>query len=124
MYRPWSLRNLTTQSVRHWFCGAGGEFVLRHEYRRGAQFRDHNLVSETFPGAGEDAAGFDAIMCCNVMIYFDAEINLRLARQFRQALRPGGILLIGHADFAPALSGILKAEHISGALVYRRPYED
>ncbi len=124
VYRRWCLRNLSPQSIPEWFCDKGEEFVLRDEYRGGAHFRCHNLVSEAFSAVAEDEAGFDAIMCCNVMIYFDCDTNVRLVHQFQRALRPDGILLIGSADFAPAFGGILQAEHVTGAVVYRRRRED
>ena len=44
---------------------------------------------------------FDVIFCRNVIIYFDADAQLRLWHKFRQQLRPGGWLFIGHSERIP-----------------------
>ncbi|MCP4744037.1 MAG: protein-glutamate O-methyltransferase CheR [Actinomycetales bacterium] len=41
---------------------------------------------------------FDAILCRNVMIYFDAETRRELAARFLKLLKPGGYLLIGTSE--------------------------
>ena len=45
---------------------------------------------------------FDAIFCRNVVIYFDREVQLRLAARFAAVLAPGGLLAIGHSESFPA----------------------
>lgn len=44
---------------------------------------------------------FDAIFCRNVIIYFDADSQIRLWERFCRQLRPGGWLLIGHSERIP-----------------------
>lgn len=44
---------------------------------------------------------FDVIFCRNVIIYFDAQSQTRLWEKFRDQLRPGGWLLIGHSERVP-----------------------
>lgn len=41
---------------------------------------------------------FDVILCRNVMIYFDMELRERLVSEFHRLLRPGGFLMVGHAE--------------------------
>ncbi len=41
---------------------------------------------------------FDVIFCRNAMIYFDRDLRTRMVREFARLLRPGGILMIGHAE--------------------------
>lgn len=44
---------------------------------------------------------FDIIFCRNVVIYFDAEAQMRLWNKFYDQLRPGGLLMIGHSERIP-----------------------
>jgi chemotaxis protein methyltransferase CheR len=46
---------------------------------------------------------FDAILCRNVMIYFDKPTQRRLIDRFCSLLRPGGWLLVGHSE---SLNGV------------------
>ena len=41
---------------------------------------------------------FDLILCRNVMIYFDAETRAKLIDKLYEETKPGGFLLIGHAE--------------------------
>jgi chemotaxis protein methyltransferase CheR len=44
------------------------------------------------------AAGFDLILCRNVIIYFDREAQEKLIAEFHGALREGGILVLGKVE--------------------------
>jgi len=65
-----------------------GEDVRRHVF-----FRELNLLSK-WPMRHQ----FDAIFCRNVVIYFDVETQERLWPRFRRALKPDGILFLGHSE--------------------------
>jgi chemotaxis protein methyltransferase CheR len=60
-----------------------------------------NLAKPPFAMRGP----FDAIFCRNVMIYFDNEVRRNLLSECQRLLRPGGYLIVGHAE---SLSGMLS----------------
>jgi chemotaxis protein methyltransferase CheR len=74
------------------------EFTIRDDVRRMITFSQFNLMSAAFPFRNP----FDVIFCRNVMMYFDHSTQEKLVRRFARHLRPGGYLLIGHAE---SLSG-------------------
>ena len=41
---------------------------------------------------------YDIIFCRNVMIYFDTPTKNALVERFYDCMKPGGYLLIGHAE--------------------------
>ena len=45
-----------------------------------------------------DEGGFDLIVCRNVVIYFDRGTQERLFDSFAQALKPGGLLVLGKVE--------------------------
>lgn len=59
-----------------------------------------NLSRPPFPMKGP----FDVIFCRNVMIYFDNNVRKNLLREIYRLLKPGGFLMVGHAE---SLSGML-----------------
>jgi chemotaxis protein methyltransferase CheR len=75
------------------------EFTVKQAIRDHIAFRRLNLISASYPMKGP----FDIIFCRNVMIYFDQAVRQRVISGMERLLRPGGYLLIGHAE---ALSGI------------------
>jgi chemotaxis protein methyltransferase CheR len=63
----------------------------------------------------------DVILCRNVMIYFDADGKRETIATFENKLRPGGHLLLGHAESLINVSSSLELRHLRTDLVYRRP---
>ena len=58
---------------------------------------------------------FDAILCRNVMIYFDKPTQEQLVKRFWALLRPGGHLFIGLSE---SLSGVTHPFHYMQPAVY------
>ena len=48
------------------------------------------------------------IFCRNVMIYFDTQVRLRVLEQLHRLLKPGGVLMVGHAESLTGLDSSFK----------------
>jgi chemotaxis protein methyltransferase CheR len=64
------------------------------ELRRAIEFRRVNFMEEDL-GVEEK---FDIILCRNVIIYFDRVTQTSVLGKLCDQLRPGGYLLVGHAE--------------------------
>lgn len=96
-YRERAVRALDTHLRGRYFQDRpDGSYLVGEELRRGVRFRRHNLARDPVPPTGE--AGFDLIVCRNVLIYLETTVVARLVMLFERALRPGGILMLGAAD--------------------------
>lgn len=80
---------------------AGSIMRVKRQVRDMVLFRRMNLSAPPFPMAGP----MDAILCSNVMIYFDNPVRMRLLADMHRLLKPGGFLIVGHAE---SLTGIVS----------------
>ncbi|HEY0971352.1 MAG TPA: protein-glutamate O-methyltransferase CheR [Gemmatimonadales bacterium] len=77
--------------ARYFTGGSPAEVVP--ELRAMTRFERRDLLHEPPP-----ADDLDLILCRNVLIYFDRETQERLFSTFRDALRPGGFLVLGKVE--------------------------
>ncbi|MHB2021876.1 MAG: CheR family methyltransferase [Mycobacteriales bacterium] len=81
------------------------------------EFRRHNLVEAPPFSPGQ----LDLIVCRNVTIYFSRAVTTELMGRLHRALRPGGYLLLGHAETLWQICDQFVAERHGEAFLYRRP---
>ncbi|MBP8310084.1 MAG: methyltransferase domain-containing protein [Burkholderiaceae bacterium] len=60
---------------------------------------------------------FDVIFCRNVMIYFDTKVKSGVLERMHRALRPGGLLFVGHSENFTDRRELFA---LQGKTVYRR----
>ena len=77
---------------------------VRPELRNLVMFRRLNFKQIPYPIRGV----FDVIFCRNAMIYFDRPQRERMVREFARLLRPGGFLLVGHAETLIGMSDCFR----------------
>ena len=105
-YPPSALDHVPAE-LRHAFGRCkDGRWQVHEDLRARVRFERRNLA---LPGALDDQAGYDLILCRNLFIYLHAAARAVLADSLSRALRSGGRLIIGtgdhvaeiHARFAP-----------------------
>ncbi|WP_448187759.1 CheR family methyltransferase [Azospirillum sp. sgz301742] len=120
-YGPWAVRGLPEDVLNRYFLHHGNVWQVRPEYRQWAQFEVFNLVDGRLPNAGHGLAGFDIVLCRNVMIYFDEPTRARLLRGLRATLTDGGWLVVGHAETGAEIGSVFTSVPVPGATLYRKP---
>jgi chemotaxis protein methyltransferase CheR len=104
-YSSKKLQKISKKLAGRYFTPMGGKgddriFRVRDEIKNMITFSWLNLSTPPFPMRGP----LDVIFCRNVMIYFDNAVRQRLLDEMHRLLKPGGYLMVGHAE---SLSGLL-----------------
>jgi len=96
-YTDLALSETPPELRARWFTGEK-PWRLRPEPRRLVEFRALDLMRDPFP------QGQHLILCRNVIIYFERAVQEELFLRFRDALAPGGYLVLGKVEtiFGPA----------------------
>lgn len=99
---PLGLRERYFQKTLH---GAKAAYAVKDELRNLIVFSRLNLAKPPFPMRGP----LDIIFCRNVMIYFDNKVRGGLLAEAYRLLKPGGYLIVGHAESLTGMMSDFKA---------------
>lgn len=95
---PADARGLSPERLKkHFLRGTGpnaGSIRIKPELARMIEFRVHNLMDNQWQ-LGEP---FDIVFCRNVMIYFDAETQLKVLKRIHGVMKPKSLLFVGHSE--------------------------
>lgn len=117
-YRDASMRALSDERRDRYFtCEGPNAWRLDERVRRMVTFGTLNLIDTA---RYEIYAGADVVFCRNVLIYFAAETRRTVVNRFYETLRPGGYLLLGHAETLMSLNTPFKLLHLPSEMVYQR----
>lgn len=122
-YGEWSFRQVP-EEFDGFFEHSGGTRTVVPEVRSMVQFHQQNLVD--IPGWIGDRVRYgnmDIIFCRNVLIYFDDETTQKIINALYECLRPGGWLIVGHADPSQERFGAFITHTFPQTIIYQRPPE-
>jgi len=92
VYPELALVETPAAARERWFEPGGPPFRLRDEIRRAVRFEHMDLIRDAPP------QDLDLILCRNVFIYFERELQEELLTRFVDALRPGAWLVLGKVE--------------------------
>lgn len=82
--------------------------------RERIEFRAINLL-DSYAALGR----FDMVFCRNVLIYFDAELKLKILQKIHTALKPGGVLFLGSSEGVGPASNLFEMVRCEPGIYYR-----
>ncbi|MCA0983022.1 protein-glutamate O-methyltransferase CheR [Halobacillus yeomjeoni] len=96
-YPKQQLKEVSQTAMNQYFEEETDGYKVVDEIKRSITFKQHNLLSEPYP------AGFDLIVCRNVLIYFTEEAKQEVYMKFHRALNKEGFLFVGSSEqiFSP-----------------------
>jgi chemotaxis protein methyltransferase CheR len=116
-YRELSFRATPPEMIQKYFRPFEGGFFIKDEIKRMVDFSRLNLMDEYAVAA---MGTVDAILCRNVLIYFEKPTQKRVVDAFARALRPGGFLFLGHAESIMRVTDMYEPVVTPTAIYYRR----
>lgn len=94
LYSAAEIEGVPSSDRRTFFDEIDGSYQVRPELAKLIRFRQLNLNASSWPMK----RCFDAILCRNVVIYFNDETQQALWPRFKAMLNPGGTLILGHSE--------------------------
>jgi chemotaxis protein methyltransferase CheR len=117
-YRPRSLRQMTPAQVGRYLQATGPDrYTVKDTYRAGVTFAPGNLVA---PESFRRQSPYDAVFCRNVLIYFSERSLRRAVANLVDALRPGGLLFLGHSESVIGMFPTLETVRLGPCIAYRK----
>jgi chemotaxis protein methyltransferase CheR len=117
-YGPHAFRTPEAEAIRPWFRTEAGKWHAKDRIRNLVRFGHLNLLDDRAMGL---VGPVDVIFCRNVMIYFDLAARKRVVQAFRERLREGGYLLLGHSESLLDVTADFELVQLRHDLVYRKP---
>jgi len=96
-----------------------GRVQVHDRLRASVSFSVANLVD----GPPEQGV-FDVVMCRNVLIYLTRAARAEVIASFFAALRPGGVLFLGHSESLLQLDTPFRFVSVDKSIFYARPRRD
>ena len=84
--------DVSEERLRRFFVAQEGGYRIRKEVRDRVVFAPHNLMSDP------PFSKIDLIVCRNVLIYLQRDMQRNIIDLFHYALQPGGTLLLGSSE--------------------------
>jgi chemotaxis protein methyltransferase CheR len=124
IYGQWTLREVEpTTLARHFTAIAANRFELKPPIREMASFETLNLAADGFPDRTRGIAGFDLILCRNVLMYLSANSRSTTVARLLACLAPDGWLAVSPAEAVAEWFRPLKPINFPGAIFFRNKAE-
>jgi chemotaxis methyl-accepting protein methylase len=99
VYSSECLANIRYGLFRQYFTSQNGGYVIAPGIRAMVQFSTYDLRDRDRSVPSDSVFGdFDIVLCRNVLIYLNREVQEQVFLKLHHALAPGGYLVLGEAE--------------------------
>ncbi len=113
-YREEYLQNLSYMIREKNFVRSEGGYRVKHGIRDLVRFGRLDIIKDA------PISKINIILCRNLLIYFEKELQNRVLEKLDFALKPGGILVLGRAETIPPFLSSRYKEVREKSRVYRK----
>jgi two-component system CheB/CheR fusion protein len=101
-YRNTIATEVDSEWLQKYFIQTGDFYEVRKEIRRKIIFAKHNLISDP------PFIRLDLLTCHNLLTYLKADVQKKLAKSFRYALKPLGYLFMGAQELPNEVESVFE----------------
>ncbi len=112
-YTTQQVESVPPPMLQRWFIPDGAGYSVVNELRRKVVFGVNNLVSDA------PISRIDLLLCRNVFIYLESNLQKLVLTRFHYALRRNGVLMLGKSELIPFAAKIFEAIDLSRR-IYRK----
>lgn len=113
LYSPHALSGVAPKRLARFFMPAPGGYKIATELRDLCVFAEHDVTRDP------PYSRIDLVTCCNVLIYFDPELQKKAVALLQYAIASGGFLMLGSSENLRATTNELTAVSTK-PLIYRK----
>ena len=124
IYAEWSLRHVLEPERNAHFVYTKDGFEVHPQVRQSITFALHNLATSRALAPDKPDRLWDAILCRNVLIYFDPQARARVLAKFEAALPEEGALVLSSSESLRGIETRLRARQLAGAFLFVRSASD
>jgi chemotaxis protein methyltransferase CheR len=118
-YAKPALQALPENLLRKYFTERPyGGYEVNKEIKALVKFSTANIHQTDLTQKFHD---FDVIFCRNLLIYFDDASRKKAIHKLFNALKPGGLLCLGHSESLSRIESEFEIRRFEEALVYQKP---
>ncbi|HEY6138150.1 MAG TPA: chemotaxis protein CheB [Thermoanaerobaculia bacterium] len=113
VYSPRAVSGVTPERLERFFTDAPGGHKIDKALRELCVFAEHDVTRDP------PYSKIDLVTCCNVLIYFDPDLQKKALALLQYALAPGGFLMLGSSENLRGATKQLTAVSAK-PLIYRK----
>jgi two-component system CheB/CheR fusion protein len=113
VYSAQQLEGCSKERLARWFVPQAGGYAVRKEIRRAVVFGVNNLVSDA------PVSRIDLILCRNVFIYLDSDLQKRVLARFHFSLRHDGALVLGRSELIPFAAKLFEPVDLTRRIYHK-----
>lgn len=107
--------DVSDERLARFFTAEAGHYVVRKELREQVLFASHSLIKDP------PFSRVDLVVCRNLLIYLQREVQARAFEMFHFALRPGGYLFLGASESVDTAAGLFRPVNAAHRVFQRQP---
>jgi chemotaxis protein methyltransferase CheR len=121
VYGSWSFRDTPDWLRAQFFSSAAnGDWSIRPQVKRMVRFSYLNLAVDPYPSLATNTNAMDVIFCRNVIMYFGADVMMRVIGQLYDSLRDGGYLFVAPSEASQELFPQFRRRSERGEIFYQK----